>query len=102
LPILWVVLAASAGGLTDRARPVEQTAISIQGHHARPGRTQLAERLWRPRRPGIWFISDATELAIIATGMIFTAAVRGSQALQLPMPQFEDFLEDDEDLEEED
>jgi hypothetical protein len=51
--------------------------------------------------PGIWFISYATELAIVATGLIFTAAVRRSQALRLPMPQFDDFPEEDEDFAEE-
>jgi hypothetical protein len=53
-------------------------------------------------RPGIWFFSNATDLAIVATGLVFTAAVRRSQALRLPMPQFEDFPEDDEDFGEED
>jgi hypothetical protein len=102
LPILSVVLVAFTGGLTDRARQVVQTAISIQAVTLGLGLLSWLAALGAHVRPGIWFFSNATDLAIVATGLIFTAAVRRSQALRLPMPQFEDFPEDDEDFGEED
>jgi hypothetical protein len=102
LPIVSVVLVAFAGGLTDHARQVVQTAISIQAVTLGLGLLSWLSALGTYVRPGIWFISDATALAVVATGLIFTAAVRRSQALRLPMPQFEDFAEDDEDFGEED
>jgi hypothetical protein len=102
LPILSVVLVAFAGGLTDRARPVVQTAISIQAITLGLGVLSWLSALGTHVRPGIWFVSDAIELAIVATGLIFTVALMRSQALRLPMPQFEDLGEDDEDFGEED
>jgi hypothetical protein len=102
LPILSVVLVAFTGGLTDRARQVVQTAISIQAVTLGLGLLSWLAALGAHVRPGIWFFSYATDLAIVATGLVFTAAVRRSQALRLPMPQFEDFPEDDEDFGEED
>jgi hypothetical protein len=102
LPILSVVLVAFTGGLTDRARQVVQTAISIQAVTLGLGLLSWLAALGAHVRPGIWFFSNATDLAIVATGLIFTTAVRRSQALRLPMPQFEDFPEDDEDFGEED
>lgn len=101
LPIAAVILVAFAGGLTDRAREVVQTAISIQAVKLGLGVLSWLAAVGAHTRPGIWFISYATGLAIIATGLIFTAAVRRSQALRLPMPQFQDFPEDDEEFEEE-
>lgn len=101
LPIVSVVLVAFTGGLTDRARQVVQTAISIQAVTLGLGVLIWLAALGAHVRPGIWFISDAVALAIVATGLIFTAAVRRSRALRLPMPQFEDFPEDDEDFGEE-
>lgn len=97
LPILSVVLVAFTGGLTDRARQVVQTAISIQAVTLGLGLLSWLAALGAHVRPGIWFISDLTDLAIVATGLIFTAAMRRSQALRLPLPQFEVFPEDDED-----
>jgi hypothetical protein len=102
LPILSVILVAFAGGLTDRARPVVQTAISIQVVTLGLGVLSWLGATGAHVRPGIWFISYATELAIVAAGLIFTAAVRRSQALRLPMPQFQDFPEDEDFAEEED
>jgi hypothetical protein len=96
LPILSVVLVAFAGGLTDRARPVVQTAISLQVITLGLGVLSWLSAQGANLRPSIWFVSDATELAIVATGLVSTAAVRRSQALRPPMPQFEDFPEDDE------
>lgn len=101
LPIVSVILVAFAGGLTDRARPVVQTAISIQAVTLGLGVLSWLGAVGAHVRPGIWFISEARALAIVATGLIFTVAVRRSQALRPPMPQFEDFLEDDEDFGEE-
>jgi hypothetical protein len=98
LPILSVVLVAFTGGLTDRARQVVQTAISIQAVTLGLGLLSWLAALGAHVRPGIWFFSNATDLAIVATGLIVTAAVRRSQALRLPMPQFEDFGKDDEDV----
>ncbi len=80
LPILSVVLVAFAGGLTDRARLVVQTAISIQA--VTLGLLSWLSALGAHVRPSIWFVSVATELAIVATGLVFTAAVRRSQALR--------------------
>ncbi len=102
LPIVPVILVAFAGGLTDRAREVVQTAISIQAATLGLGLLSWLAALGAHVRPGIWFISDARGLAIVATGLIFTAAVRRSQALRVPMPQFQDFPEGDEDLGDED
>ena len=101
LPIVSVILVAFAGGLTDRARPVVQTAISIQAVTLGLGLLSWLSAMGAHTRPGIWFISYVTDLAIVATGLIFTAAVRRSRALRLPMPQFQDLLEDDEDFEDE-
>jgi hypothetical protein len=101
LPIVSVILVAFTGGLTDRARQVVQTAISIQAITLGLGLLSWLAAFGAHVRPGIWFISYATELAIVATGLIFTAAVRRSQALRLPMPQFDDFPEEDEDFAEE-
>jgi hypothetical protein len=98
LPLASVILVAFAGGLTDRARQVVQTAISIQAATLGLGLLSWLSAFGTYVRPGIWFISDATALAVVATGLIFTAAVRRSQALRLPMPQFEDFAEDDGDF----
>ncbi len=102
LPIVSVILVAFTGGLTDHARQVVQTAISIQAVTLGLGLLSWLGAVGAHVRPGIWFFSYATELAIVATGLIFTAAVRRSQALRLPMPQFEDFPEDDEDFGKED
>jgi hypothetical protein len=97
-PIVSVVLVAFAGRLTDRARQVVQTAISIQAVTLGLGLLSWLGALGAHVRPGIWFISYLTDLAIVATGLIFTAAVRRSQALRLAMPQFQDFPEEDEDF----
>ena len=98
LPILSVILVAFAGGLTDRARQVVQTAISIQAITLGLGVLSWLAAVGAHVRPGIWFVSYATDLAIVATGLIFTAAVRRSQALRVPLPQFQDFPDDDEDF----
>jgi hypothetical protein len=129
LPVLSVILVAFTGGLTDRARQVVQTAISILAVaiglgvlswlgalHARTpapvasrapvsGPAPVASRApvsgpvpvgGSPLRPGIWFIADATELAVAATALVFTVAVIRSQALRSPTSQLKDFGEADE------
>jgi hypothetical protein len=110
LPVLSVVLVAFAGGLTDRARQVVQTAISIQAVTLGLGVLSwlgALGALGAHLRPGVWFIFDATDLAAVAVALIFTVAVRRSQALRRPTPQFQGFPEDEgvgedgEDFEEE-
>ena len=101
LPIVSVILVAFAGGLTDRARQVVQTAITIQAVTLGLGVLSWVGAMGAHVRPGIWFIAEARALAIVAVGLVFTAAVRRSQALRVPMPQFQDFAEDDEDFGEE-
>jgi hypothetical protein len=49
-----------------------------------------------PLRPGIWFIADATELAVAATALVFTVAVIRSQALRSSTSQLKDSGEADE------
>jgi hypothetical protein len=44
-----------------------------------------------PLRPGIWFIADATELAVVAAALVFTVTVIRSQALRSPTSQVKDF-----------
>jgi hypothetical protein len=96
LPIVSVILVAFAGGVTVRARHVVEAAIGIQ--IVTLGLGWLAA-LGAHLRAGIWFVADASELAIVATGLIFTVAVRRSRALRPCMSQFEDSPEDDEDFE---
>jgi hypothetical protein len=100
LPVVSVILVAFAGGLTDRARQVVQTAVSIQAVTAGLGVLSWLGALGaRPRvRPGIWFVSYATYLAVAAAALVFTVAVIRSQAMRQLTPQFKDFGEDDEDF----
>ncbi len=102
LPVLSVVLVAFAGGLTDRARQVAQTAVSIQAVALGLGVLSWLAAFGAHTRPGIWFIADATVLAVAAAALVFTFAVFWSQALRPVTPQFEDFGEDDEDFGEDD
>ena len=104
LPALSVILVAFTGGLTDRARQVVQTAMSIQ---VVTGGLALLSWLGAlgatPRvRPGIWFVSYATYLAFVAAALVFVVAVFRSQAMRSLTPKFEDFGEDDEDFGEDD
>jgi hypothetical protein len=128
LPVLSVLLVAFTGGLTDGARQVVQTAISILAVALGLGvlswlgalgaRTPapvassapvsvpapvtspapVASRVpvgGSPLRPGIWFIADATELAVAAAALVFTVAVSRSQALRSSTSQLKDFGEPD-------
>lgn len=98
LPIVAVILVAFAGGLTDRARQVVQIAISIQAVTLGLGVVAWLGALDGHIRPGFWFVSDATSLAIVATGLVFTAAVRRSRALRSPVAQYQDYPDDDDDF----
>ena len=82
LPVLSVILVAFAGGLTDRARRVVQTAVSIQAVALGLGVLSWAGALGGHLRPGAWFIFDATDLAAVAVALIFTVAVLRSRALR--------------------
>ena len=82
LPVLSVLLVAFAGGLTDRARQVVQTAVSIQVAALGLGVLSWVAALGGHLRPGAWFVFDATDLAAVAVALIFTAAVLRSPALR--------------------
>src|ERR1039457_6471091 len=86
LPVLSVILVAFAGGLTDRARQVVQTAVSIQVVALGLGVLSWVGALGGHLRPGVWFIFDATDLAAVPAALIFTVAVLRSQALR-PKPR---------------
>jgi hypothetical protein len=103
LPVLSVILVAFAGGLTDRARQVAQTAASIQAVTLGLGVISWLGAFGAHQlRQGVWFIFDATDLAAVAVALVFTVAVLRSQALRPVTPEFTDFEEDDEDEDDED
>jgi hypothetical protein len=82
LPVLSVILVAFAGGLTDRARQVVRTAVSIQAVALGLGVLSWLGALSAHLRQGVWFIFDATDLAAVAAALIFTVAVLRSHALR--------------------
>ncbi len=82
LPVLPVILVAFAGGLTDRARQVIQTAISVLVVALGLGVLSSVVALGGHLRPGVWFIFDATNLAAVAAALIFAVAMLRSQALR--------------------
>ena len=82
LPVLSVILVAFAGGLTDRARQVVQTAISVLAVALGLGVLSWLAALGAHSRPGVWFIFYATDLAAVATALIFAVAVLRSHALR--------------------
>ena len=82
LPVLSVILVAFAGGLTDRARQVVQTAISVLVVALGLGVLSWLAALGAHSRPGVWFIFDATDLAAVAAALIFAVAVLRSHALR--------------------
>src|SRR6185437_2121679 len=98
LPVLSVILVAFAGGLTDRARQVVQTAVSILAVALGLGVVSWLGALGAHVRQGVWFIFDATDLAAMAAALVFTVAVLRSRALRPLTPQLMDFGEDDEDF----
>jgi hypothetical protein len=95
LPVLSVILVAFAGGVTDRARQVVQTAVSILAVALGLGVLSWLGALGAHVRQSVWFIFDATDLAAMAAALVFTVAVLRSRALR---PQLMDFGEDDEDF----
>lgn len=98
LPVLSVILVAFTGGRTGRARQVVQTAVTIQGVGLGLGLISWLAAFGTHTRPGIWFVAIASDLAIAATALVFTAAVLLSQALRKPPPQqFQDFEDEDDD-----
>jgi hypothetical protein len=82
LPVLSVILVAFAGGLTDRARQVVQTAISVLAVALGLGVLSWLAALGGHSRPGVWFIFDAIDLAAVAAALIFAVAVLRSHALR--------------------
>jgi hypothetical protein len=102
LPVLAVVLVAFAGGLTERARQVVRTAVSIQAVAVGLGLISWVMAIGTPLRNGSWFVFYATALAAEAAALIFNVAVFRSQALRTLTPQLADSVEEDEDFGEED
>jgi hypothetical protein len=82
LLVLSVILVAFAGGLTNRARQVVQTAVSILAVALGLGWISWLGALGAHLRPGVWFIFDALDLAAVAAALIFSVAVLRSQALR--------------------
>jgi hypothetical protein len=98
LPVLSVILVAFAGGVTDRARQVVQTAVSILAVALGLGVVSWLGALGAHVRPGVWFIFDAADLAAVGAALVFTVAVLRSRALRPLTPQSMEFGEDDEDF----
>ena len=96
LPVLSVILAAFAGGVTDRARQVVQAAVTIQGVALGLGLLSWLGAFGGHVRPGVWFIFDAIGLAALAAALVFTVAVLRSPGLQPLTPQPMDGGEEDE------
>jgi hypothetical protein len=82
LTVLAVILVAFAGGLTDHARQVVQTAVSVLVVALGFGVLSWLAALGGHSRPGVWFIFDATDLAAVAAALIFAVAVLRSHALR--------------------
>ena len=82
LTVLAVILVAFAGGLTDRARQVVQTAVSVLAVALGFGVLSWLAALGGHSRPGVWFIFDAMDLAAVAAALIFSVAVLRSHALR--------------------
>jgi hypothetical protein len=82
LTVLAVILVAFAGGLTDHARQVVQTAVSVLVVALGLGVLSWLAALSGHSRPGVWFIFVATELAAVAAALVFAVAVLRSHALR--------------------
>ena len=82
LTVLSVILVAFAGGLTDRAPQVVQTAVSVLAVALGLGVLSWLAALGGHSRPGVFFIFDATQLAAVAAALIFAVAVLRSHALR--------------------
>jgi hypothetical protein len=89
LPVLSVILVAFAGGVTNRARPVVQTAVSILVVALGLGVLSWLAAFGADLRNGVWFIFDATDLVAVAAALVFTVAVLRSEALRPMTPRGE-------------
>jgi hypothetical protein len=98
MPVLAVVLVAFAGGLTERARQVVQTAAVVLAAAFVLGLISLEGAAGSHTRPGTWFILEGAGLAITAAALVFTGAVLLSRPFRSLAPRFEDFGDDDEDF----
>jgi hypothetical protein len=92
---------AFSGGLTKHARPVLLTVAMVQAVGLVAGVIGLAGAAGS-HPVGTWFILEGAGLAIMATALVFTAAVTRSQAVRSLAPGFQYVGEDDEDFEDDD
>jgi hypothetical protein len=99
MPVLAVVLVAFCGGLTERARPVIQTATVVLAAAFVLGLISLEGAAESHTRPGTWFFLEVPGLAITATALVFTGAVMWSRPFRLLAPQFQDLGDKGEDFE---
>ena len=106
MPVLAVVLVAFCGGLTERARPVIQTAAVVLAAAFVLGLISLEGAADSHTRPGTWFFLEVPGLAITATALIFTGAVMWSRPFRMLAPGLQDLgvedFEDDPDFGEHD
>jgi len=84
--VLAVVLAVFAGGVTERARQVDQVAVLIEAAALGLGLLSWLFAFSAHLRPGAWFIFDAADLAAVGAALVFTVAVLRSRALRPPAP----------------
>jgi hypothetical protein len=101
MPVLAVVLVAFAGGLTERARQVAQTAAVVLAATFVLGLISLEGAAGSHTRPGTWFILEGAGLAITAAALVFTGAVLlsgpfRSLATQGLVDEDQDFWDDDD------
>jgi hypothetical protein len=99
LPVLSVVLVAFSGGLTEHARAIVQAAAAVQAVALVLGVISVAGAAGGHYRTGTWFILEVTELAIVATALIFTGAVLWSREVGSLAPRLEELGDGDEDFE---
>lgn len=99
MPVLAVVLVVFCGGLTERARPVIQTAAVVLAAAFVFGLISLEGAAASHTRPGTWFFLEGAGLAITATALGFTGAVMSSRPFRLALPRFQEPGDDDDDFE---
>jgi hypothetical protein len=96
LPVLAVILVAFCGGVTERARPVVQTAAVVLAAAFVFGLISLEGAAASHTRPGTWFFLEGAGLAITATALGFTGAVMSSRPFRLALPRFQEPGDDDD------
>jgi hypothetical protein len=101
LPVLAIILVAFAGGLTNRAREVVQTAVAIQAVALGLGVVAWLATAGDHLAPNIWFVTYLRDLGVVAAALIFAIAVWRSAALRLPRLEV-DYSAEDEDFGDED